>query len=135
LCFADDAQKGLCAVLTNVRCFQAWWRAWSRPDIQEQSSLRTSLPLLYTLDAALSSTAKKLPEVEPFRRSPSWFKTDREVLIKGIASRSKRSGQLFKRPKDTAIKAEFARARHVLRKAVWRARASWDSFGWAREHA
>ena len=57
--------------------------------IHEQSSL----PPLYPLDAALSSSAKKLPEVKPIRRSPSWFETDREVLSKEIASRRTRQSR------------------------------------------
>ena len=57
------------------------------------------------------------------RRSPNWFEANREILNKAIAVRNQCSGQLFKRPNDAAVKAEFARARQVLRKAVRRARA------------
>ena len=77
------------------------------------------------LDAALECAAKEHLEVVTNRRSPNWFGADREALNKAIASafRNECSGQLqvFKRPKDAAVKAEFARARQVLRKAVRRA--------------
>jgi hypothetical protein len=62
-------------------------------------------------------------EVVTSRRNPNWFEADREALNTAIAFRNECSGQLFKRPKDAAVKAEFARARQVLRKAVRRARA------------
>ncbi len=51
------------------------------------------------------------------RRNPNWFGGDREALNKAIAFRTECSSQLFKRPKDAAVKAEFARARQVLRNA------------------
>jgi hypothetical protein len=75
------------------------------------------------LDAVLECAAKKHLEVVTSRRNPNWFEADREALNKAIAFRNECSGQLFKRPKDAAVKAEFARARQVLRKAVRRARA------------
>jgi len=75
------------------------------------------------LDAALECAAKKHLEVVTSRRNPNWFEADREALNKAIAFRNECSGQLFKRPKDAAVKAEFARARQVLRKAGRRARA------------
>jgi hypothetical protein len=62
-------------------------------------------------------------EVATSRRNPNWFDADREALNKAIAFRNECSGQRFKRPKDAAVKAEFARTRQVLRKAAWRARA------------
>ena len=64
-------------------------------------------------------------EVVTSRRNPNWFQVeaDREALNKAIAFRNECSGQLFKRQKDAAVKAEFAHARQVLRKAVRRARA------------
>ena len=75
------------------------------------------------LDAVLECAAKKHLEVVTSRRNPNWFEADREALNKAIAFRNECSGQLFKRPKDAAVKAEFARAHQVLRKAVRRARA------------
>jgi hypothetical protein len=76
------------------------------------------------LDAALECAAKEHLEVVTSRRNPNWFEeADREALNKAIAFRNECSGQLFKRPKDAAVKAEFARARQVLRKALGRARA------------
>ncbi len=57
------------------------------------------------------------------RCNPNWFEADREALNKAIAFRNECSSQLLKRPKDAAVKAEFARARQVRRKAVRRARA------------
>ena len=79
------------------------------------------------LDAALECAAKEHLEVVTNRRSPNWFEANRETLTKAIAFRNECSGQLFKRPKDAAVKAEFARARQVLRKAVRRARARSES--------
>ena len=74
-------------------------------------------------DDALECAATEHLEVATSRRSPNWFEADREAPNKAIAFRNKCSGQLFMRPKDAAVKAEFARARQVLRKAVRRARA------------
>jgi hypothetical protein len=50
------------------------------------------------------------------RRSPNWLEANREALNRAIAFRNECSSQLFKRPKDAAVKAEFARARQVLRR-------------------
>jgi hypothetical protein len=74
------------------------------------------------LDAALECAVKDL-EVVTSRCNPNWFEADREALDKAIASRNGCSSQLFKRPKDAAVKAEFARARQCGGKAVRRARA------------
>ena len=62
------------------------------------------------LDAALECAAKKHLEVPVVtsRRSPNWFEAHREALNKAIAFRNECSSQLFKRPKDAAVKAEFA---------------------------
>ena len=43
------------------------------------------------------------------------------VTPSGTSFRHECSGQLFKSPRDAAVKAEFARARQVLGKAVRRA--------------
>ena len=85
------------------------------------------------LDAALECAAKKHLEVVTSRRhvaavvqtgSKHTERPSPQALNKAIAFRNECSGQLFKRPKDAAVKAEFARARQVLRKAVRRARAT-----------
>ncbi len=68
------------------------------------------------LDAALECAVKEHLEVVTSRCNPNWFEADREALNKAIASRNACSSQLFKRPKDAAVKAEFARARQVRRK-------------------
>jgi hypothetical protein len=62
------------------------------------------------LDAALECAAKEHLEVVKSRRNPNWFEAGREALNKAIAFRNECSGQLFKRPKDAAVTAEFARA-------------------------
>ncbi len=67
--------------------------------------------------------AKGHLEVVTHPRSQNWFEANRETPNKAITSRDECSSQLFKRPKDAAVKAEFARARQVPRKAVRRARA------------
>ena len=114
--FIDAAQKGQYAALTT----------------QFPSMVAHTLPPGHpgtefapagVLDAALECAAKKHLEVVTSRRSPNWFEAHREALNKAIAFRNECSSQLFKRPKDAAVKAEFARARQVLRKAVRRARA------------
>ncbi len=114
--FIDAAQKGQYAALTT----------------QFPSMVAHTLPPGHpgtefapagALDDALECAAKEHLEVATSRRSPNWFEADREAPNKAIAFRNECSGQLFKRPKDAAVKAEFARARQVLRKAVRRARA------------